>query len=473
MAAFNHPAADDFAYAARDKTFSYAEVFKQEYFEWTGRYFSTITVFRINPLIWDNLILYKLYSLLLLLLLMLAFYSLIQAFTKPYLKRSEVLSLSLVLVLLYLTLVPSPVEAFYFFSTYTTYQLPNALLISLLLCLKLLFTTKENSKKLLYATGASLLIIAIVGSNEMALIITFTTLLFVLVLNWQDSKQRPYLLLLFILCLICCLTSVFAPGNLQRMENHPNAAKPLWSAAYAFSLTIISFYRWGVPLLIVSILYLILWGIPLAKKAPIHIWLRQTKPTTATAYYIATIFLMYFVFAWSTGERATPRLENVITFFILCGWFFLLQLWITRYLNLPHNYSRDSPATSVLTGFSLILLLLHTLAIENNIITAYTDLVSGKAAAYNNALEERHQYLSRSTCSTCAVPPLPALPATLHFMDMEAGTANADMWINEGVAAYYHKKAVYLSAPNPEVKDNLSTLREAGKSILKEKKVIE
>ena len=229
-------------------------------------------------------------------------------------------------------------------------------------------------------------------------------------------------------------------------------------------MTGMSFYRWLTPVLLATILYIFYWGLPLAGKLQhsriFHIRLRLTL-----FYYLATLFLMQFAFTWAVGERPTPRVENVIYFFFVLGWFYNVQVALARYGHLLQAERRFSPLIP-LAVFALFLL--QAFSMGSHIMTAYIDLASGKAAAYDRALQQRYDYLSDSGCDTCVVAPLPEIPRSLFFKDMMDGKENSGFWVNAGLAAYWGKSAIYLTAPNPEIKDNISTLRETGKKLLKE-----
>ncbi|NDK54608.1 DUF6056 family protein [Pontibacter fetidus] len=472
LAFYSHPQADDFSFAVRDRELDYLTVFQQYYNYWTGRYFSTITLFRINPMIWGSLSVYRLSSILLLILFSGSIYFILSTITQKTLSKTGLTSLAALLFALYLLQLPNPSEGFYFFSTYATYQLPNIMLLVMLAIVYKFFQARNSWVKQVYIGLAAIGSAAIVGSNEMALVIAFTTVAFITIVNLKNPEARPYLLFLFVVCMVCCFIAVMAPGNYNRMNEHPNGGKLIWSVVYAGFMTGLSFYRWLLPILAASIVYIYCFGLPLADKVK-HNRLFQVDIRLVLLYFLVTIFLMNFVFAWSTGERPTPRLENVIYFFFLFGWFYGLQVAITKY----KTFFSATTISPVPAAFALLIFLLSIVQIDNNISTAYVDLASGKAAAYDKALNQRYTLLRNSDCAECIVAPLPAIPKSIYFADIvsrsEKPENGIDMtWINKGVAAYFGKSEVYLAAPNPPVQDNLTTLRQAGKSTLKKESVI-
>lgn len=435
---------------------------------WSGRYFGTAVV-RLNPLTIPSLQLYKFYTFICLLAVCFSTWALINTLLNQHLRKKNTLAISALLLSLYLLLTPSPAEGFYFFATYATYQFSNIMTLLLLAILYLLFHTDIKFKKLFYTGIACILIIAIVGSNEMSLIMVFMTCLLLLVANRNNHIHRSYLLFLFMICTISCLVAVLAPGNYDRMNDHPNASRFIWSTVYAGFLSLLTFYRWLAPVLIASVIYMLLIGLPVANKTK-NSQLFSIDLRLAVLYFLGTIFLMYFTFAWSTGERATPRVENVICFFFVFGWFYLLQVALHTH---SHRLQHERLLSPIIPAVAMLLFLLNLLAVENNISTAYVDLVSGKAAAYDEALKRRYAAMAASDCQECTVDPLPAIPKSIYFMDILEGPENNDFWVNRGFADYWGKDAVHLSAPNPPITDNLSTLRKSSKNSLREKSMME
>lgn len=471
---YNHPAADDYSFAVRDRQLDYLTVLQQYYLNWTGRYFSTITIFRINPIIDGWLVTYKIYSALLLFLFCGTLYFILRTFTKQAFTRTQTLAIGSMIFTLYLLQVPSISEGFYFFSTYATYQLPNIMALLLLVFLYHSFRSESRLARQMYIGLAAILCIAMIGSNEMALISTFTTISFITAFNFKNKEYRAHLLFLLILCVVCCSVAVLAPGNFVRKTDHPNSGRFVWSAVYAAFMTALSFYRWLLPILAASVIYILYFAFPLARTLK-YKSLFDVKLSWVILYFLLTVFLMNFAFSWATGERATPRLENVIYFFFLIGWFYTLQVAIGKY---EAAFTQERSVAKMIPAFTLLIFALSLFHIDNNISTAYTDLLTGKAHAYDRALKHRYKTLASSACATCNVSPLPAIPKSIYFSDIiargEQPLNGVDMiWVNRGFAAYFRKKEVYLTAPNPPVQDNLTTLRNAGKSALTNKTISE
>ncbi|MCJ8165923.1 DUF6056 family protein [Pontibacter sp. E15-1] len=456
---YNHPQADDFGFAVRDNTFNFWETQVNFYLNWSGRYFSTASTI-LSPVNSHDFDGYKLYSFLLIMLFAASIYLLIYTLLNKSCNPLQFSALAVLFISLYILQLPSVSEGLFWMPGLLAYQLPNIMMLMVLALLVSFFQTGNQVLKLVYIGLAAVLCIAIVGSNEMSIVMAFTTVLLLFYLNWKDTQNRPYLAFLLFICTVACLVAVLAPGNYARMEDHPDGKKPLWALTYAAFLTILSFYRWLAPVLIASVLYVIYWGLPLADKK-VRDAIFRVDLRVSLLYYLVTLFLMQFAYTWAVGERPTPRVENVIYFFFVFGWFYNLQVALTTYGHLLRSERNLSPALPVA---AFILLLLSVFDMNSTIATAYIDLISGKAQAYDAALNERYTYLQNSGCDTCALAPLPAIPQSLYFMDALDGEANSKFWVNADLARYWHKSSVFLTSPNPEIVDNVTTLREAGKS---------
>ena len=76
-----------------------------------------------------------------------------------------------------------------------------------------------------------MLCIVVVGSNEMATVMTFATTLLLLVSNRRNQQNRPYLLFLFAVCVCACLVAVLAPETMpgwKRTQMQKSPYGPLY-----------------------------------------------------------------------------------------------------------------------------------------------------------------------------------------------------------------------------------------------------
>ncbi|WP_299754554.1 DUF6056 family protein [uncultured Pontibacter sp.] len=455
---YAYPQADDYYYAIRDGQFNFWSTQADFYLNWSGRFFST-AILQLNPLITKSFEDYKFYSLGIILAFAGSLTFLIYQVLRPHLSRAACFGLTSLLLALYLLQLPSTAESLFWLTGFLGYTLPNLLFFWVLFFLYKLVYTSQQKIKIAYATAAALTGGLIVGANEMALLYLMATLLFILISSWiNQSANRNYFLAVFAFCLLVSLAVVLAPGNFSRMASHPQAKQPVWSVVYAGILSVVTFYRFGGLLLLASLVYVFAFGEKI-KAALGQSGLFKVSLPLLLLYVVGTVYLMNFLFVWATGERPTPRLQNVIYFFLLLAWFYTLQVLIIR----KGSWFMVSRWPVFLKAAVSVLLLLAFLDLNNNISTAYLDLISGKAAQYNNELSARDLTMATSSCVKCKTPPLSAVPASLHFLDLQVSENGEGSWVNNDYAKFWGKETVELVQPNPQVKDNYTTLTEMGK----------
>ncbi|GAA4294850.1 DUF6056 family protein [Nibribacter koreensis] len=458
-----HPAADDYGYALRDSQQGFWAIQKETYLNWSGRYFGT-AILQLNPLRYGSFMGYRIVSFFMILGFAAGLYLVVEALLKATWPAINRKALTALLFLLYLVQCPSLPESFYWLTGFLTYTVSCLLFLLILVFIHRMSLTEHAGSKFLYAVLVSLLGIMIIGSNEMALIMLMSSLCLLLVNHWrQKSRMRVHLSAIIIVCLAAALVMVMAPGNYQRMVGEAKSQNLLWSVAYATGLTMVAFMKWAIPLLIGCLVY-ILYICPKKSATSVLPKLFSLDLRLVGFFYLVTLFAMHFLFVWSTGERPTPRLENVIYFYLLLGWFYILQAWLVRNhlstASLPLAFPKLVPAVAVL------LFVLYVLTQQNPITAAFTDLITGTAARYDQEMQARYKTLTTSNCQTCALPPLTKVPPSITFIDIAPKEDSLNGWVNVGTAAYWKKDSVYLTKPNPPMQNNQASLVEWSRSLL-------
>jgi hypothetical protein len=178
--------------------------------------------------------------------------------------------------------------------------------------------------------------------------------------------------------------------------------------------------------------------------------------------FVALILFLHLFAIWFAGGSNLGRIENVIYFFSLLAYFFCLQLFLNR-LNSENNNSFYT--NKLINSITVIAFVMTVFDLNNNITTAYIDLISGKAAAYSNELGERDEMVKLSKTDTCIVAPLSNIPKTIFFVDIKSHNEDPiNLWINKDYSAFMHSGLVFTSAPLAPIKSNLETIKETGKN---------
>lgn len=459
---YNHPANDDFGFATRDVCKDFLTAQADLYRYWSGRYFGTASS-RINPIINYNFTAYKIYSFVVIVIYITAFIFFFRSILSKILSFKNILAISLLVVVVLLVTMPDIAQGLYWFSGYITYLGASIYTLFLFGILVILSNSRSEPSAAILKSISFVLVFAIAGSNELSMIILNATLQLLLIAQWQLKKRvTAFHLSLFVFALLLGLVVVLAPGNFVRMDGQEKAGNLLFALGGAGLLTFLSLLKWGFLMLIFSLLYLLLWA------RPVYTYTKDnaifSAPVTLTIiWYLSTNFVMHFLFTYATGFRASTRVENVIHFFFIFGWFYLLQVIVNKY---GHLIFRAIPAGSPLvTSILAAMFTLQTFSLESNVTTAYLDLISGRAATFNRELNARYRYLKTSDCTSCPITPVTELPKSLYIFNELRPDEVAEMGITDDFAVYWGKQETYLTGPTPAVPDNLTILKNIGKRL--------
>lgn len=126
------------------------------------------------------------------------------------------------------------------------------------------------------------------------------------------------------------------------------------------------------------------------------------------------LFIIPFVIIFLTGERPPLRVSNMIVFFFLSG----LAVAGVFLVNREGRARRPAVLFPGMWRYRVagVLLLLATgFIMKNNVSLATRDLLSGNAARYDRALNDRYASIQKCVTDTCVVPVLERIPATFLF----------------------------------------------------------
>ncbi len=348
---------------------------------------------------------------------------------------------------------------------YLVYQVPGILTFVLLTLFLKFFNSKNRRALLGYTIAISLVCVAIIGTNELSLIYLVTTLGLLVYTIWRRKHPNfNYVCAVFICSLVASAIMVLAPGNYVRMGLHPeNSGNLIWSVAASFILIPTYFYKWGILLTIASIFYVSLWH-----KASDHNHASKqlfNVPLGLSCFvFLASLFLMNFAYAWSIGGVPETNVENVIYFYFVIGWFYNLHVALYKFSG---RIKAKAP-NMLYTAAVMVLLVRIVFDVNNNISSAYLDLLSGNAARHDKELNERYTYLKESGCDVCEIEPLSGMPKSLYVFDL-SHDPEEDFPVDNAIKRYWGKEKLYLSKPGPSGPpfyiENLETLHGIGRRI--------
>jgi uncharacterized protein DUF6056 len=261
---FTGPKSDDWCYGSRLRELGYFEAIKWIYLEWQGRYAANDLLQLAGYLNYLTLLTwYWLIPTTLILGIIFSTYVLLDALNRlvleSALRRSQVVVASIVLTSIYLVSLDRPSEVLYWLSASVSYQLANVLVTLLLATLIHFYFAKTKAKKFFLFTASGLLVLLVVGLNEVIMAVTLSFLgLSVLSLCFshygnRTSSYKVMLMCLLVIAIIGSLVVILAPGNSIRIQAEEKTwgwhqANSIWELLLAgFSTTIwaaISTVRW-------------------------------------------------------------------------------------------------------------------------------------------------------------------------------------------------------------------------------------
>ncbi|QNF31641.1 hypothetical protein HUW51_02460 [Adhaeribacter swui] len=433
---YSQPFADDFwlTSLAKEKGIWQAQLEIRK--TWSGRYFAMF-LGSVNPLVYNSLTGYKLLPFLLILFTLAALYFLISRII-PGTSLKKKIFFALLLQVLYLGFMPAIASGYYWMSSALNYQ--TALICLLLLAAGLInYQQKRNFwQQTNYIIGLSFLIFAGVGCNELSMVFILEGLLTLLLVDyWRYKRVNKLLLYYLLLAFSCSLLVIFSYGNLARLQTHPNHSNLMYSFTYAVAVTVnnTSNYLTLSPILLLTVLF-----VPVSHKFfKNRKFLKIPHPVVTTALLYLLIFQCFFVIYWNRGMHAPIWTQNFIYFIFLIGWFANVALIVKYYQNTLENYLPQLPVyAQTLLVAACFLLIFHNK--QSNVRTAYIDWLSGEAAAYDQELKSRDNFLKNSRCSLCQIKDLTHQPKSIYFRQ----EPEISEWENDLNARYYGKKLITI-----------------------------
>lgn len=436
---FNHPSAEDFFFWTRVERVGFINALFNLYKHWSGRFFSHSELL-INPLIFRSFFGYKVFTLILMLLFFYVLFLLISEFTKSDISLKQRLLLSISIFFLYCFGMPTTSEGFYWLISVPVYH--NAIIFTMIFFISYnrLRKSEKLSSKIIYTAISCFSVIAIAGSNEVAMSTMILILALIAAVNLYEEKKIHWSLLLIIVCIgIASYIDITAPGTEVRGNSFLGKHKFMYSVTWSFTVLMknLASYIFTTPLLPVTLILL-----------PVLFKLIKNEENNTNIFFILpfislilSILLLYsniFTSVWSTGNTPYKRTLNLIYFEFLILWFYNVIVLLI-YLNKKYKFN-EAFVPKFLYLIALIALAFFLIK-NNNVKTAYSDLFRGTASNFDFEMNERYKYIQQSNSDTCEVDSLKIYPKTIFAHEI---TSDPDIPYNQWYARYFNKKAIIL-----------------------------
>jgi hypothetical protein len=424
---FTNPTADDFAYNSKSRDLGFWDAQLFWYYEWSGRYLAT-AILSVKPLVSDSFLIYKLIPVLLLISLFISLYYL-SSLLLVNLKKRDFCIFTFFILAMYLIQMPSVSQGLYWLSGSVTYQLSNILAVLLFCFLIKLIETNERK----YLALSIFFTFLVVGLNEASmLLITFLIGVVFIFKYIQKKKFNFSILILLIFAVVFAVIVIKSPGNAIRASTFSNKNQ-FFYATYKSILAGTSYLGVWLPFIIVfSFIFFDYFG----KKTDIKISkIFNVNPIIVCLIVFIIPVIGFFTGYWSTGLNPPSRTINIIYFYFLMGLVYLTFVVFFKLKQKRNDFITYSPSVKYL----LFIMIFIQLSQENNIRTAYSDLVSGKAYNYDMELKNRYKIIRNTSKDTILVPMLSFKPRTIYFGDI---TNDSYDWRNQVYDSYYKPKTI-------------------------------
>jgi len=436
---FNHPTAEDFYYEEITKKIGFIDAQRLFFKFWGGRYMYYALI-STNPLIFKSIAVYNV----LLCLIMISFFIILFLFISQFIRNSltfkERLLFSLSIFFLYLHTMPSVSHGFYWLGSVICYHLAVISILLFFIAYVRLSNDVNLHTKIIYSVICSLAVIAIAGFNEIAASIFLMSLVFLLLKNVFIDKKIYWPLVFFVIITSIAVYIAFtAPGNSQRSEYYTDKHRFIYSIYNSGTFLLQQLISWTINSPLLAFTFLL---IPFFLKI-----IKTNKPVSAifsiNPVYSVTLLIVFlysgiFVMSWSVGVLPFDRILNTLYFLFLIGWFCNIIV-LFYYLNRKFDIS-GLKYPKYLNAISYIIIVFFLIR-ENNIRTAYSDLLGGAAQKFRNDMNERYDYILQNNSDSCKIDSIYYVPKTFFLKDIDYDPKSV---YNQGYAAYFNKKSIIL-----------------------------
>ncbi|MGB3017121.1 MAG: DUF6056 family protein [Ignavibacteria bacterium] len=436
---FNHPTFDDFYYSEKARHFGYFDAQMKWYKYWTGKFFST-AVLSISPLYFRSFVGYDILVFLVNVMTPIAIYKLLSQITGAILTTSEKSLLTVSVYFVFLCSMPALAQGFYWLTGIFVYLVPILLTMLFFICYSKLSAAVGKSKRFTLIFIATIILVAITGSSEIAMV--FIASLFVSFLLLKFKMKGKIDLYDIVFCSAIILGSyiiISAPGNDLRSETFPMKNDFLHSVILSATELAKNTLLWmfKTPLIPVTFLLMPIMSRLIRRFSNVPQFLKLHP-----LYYVITfLFVMSactFAPVWSTGLVPFKRTQNVVSFFFVAGFMFLTFVFYFRSASSKKLIPDKFIKLSFIPVITILILLGFT---KNNVRSSFADLITGTAYQYDIQMKQRYDYIRKNDSELIEVNDIKNIPRTFYFTDI---TTDKNFDLNIWYAQYFGKKSIAL-----------------------------
>jgi hypothetical protein len=448
VAFFVHPQLDDFIFTEYTRVYGFTNAQYFFYTKWLGRYSSTALLCSINPLLIKSVLLYRIIPILIIAGTGLSLYFLQRRFFSGILSVKQGITVSMIILSLFLMHMTSTSEGIYWMTGVYTYTLAIPLSIYLLILVASLLSESiqksHASKKIAVTVKGATIAVFIAGLNEVSML-TMIVLLFG-ILGYRTLILKRFSWHFFIVLLVlagACVVEIGAPGNAVRTTFIELPASRIHNLRFSLEQSVketLKYFSWWIMIVLPVSVFFINGAIHIISKLPVH-WAKLFRVHPVISFLVCPFLIFTGIFPgfWAQGIILPPRAMNVIFFNYLITWsFFILTLASYMYNKRGNNVYTLLSRTFGIIGIILIII---SLVIPNNLRTCYADLLKGTLFHYDREMKARYQAIAGCPQPVCTVKSLVHYPRSNFLWDFFGDSYNMQNFV---YASYFNKQGIIV-----------------------------
>ena len=444
---FNYPYLDDFVNPVKYREFGFWGFNKWWYFNWGGRYFSTLILSIICVFEKHVFLVVKIIPVITLLLLIYSFFILFLQFFN----QKKAVLLSILLSFLYFVNIRSTHTCLFWVPSVVTYLLSG---IFLIFFLAFYYKTNLNQSRIWKYLVLFMLTISLIGFNESVMLIFLLFFIFIFLINVLYKRNHNLLFLfVFIFAVICSAVFFIAPGNYVRIANtiidnrvlndKLNILLVSFKQSFALAFSNIMIWCKTLYLFLVSIIFI---DAIIQIKATI----RQNNIFNINPLLSLLLFLlvpaMYYPSFYAINF-CEHRLEDLSYLIFLLVWFYNLCVF---YVFFSRKWKSIKIPFNIISYCCMFLIVVLLIIKPNNVRTVYGDLLKGRAVEFKRQTDKRQLEISNCPYKECMVDSFNKtnIPYSIFSGDI---TPSPRHWVNDYYSKYFYKDSIYTPFPlHPE-----------------------
>ena len=371
--------------------------------------------------------------------------------------RGSWLGVSCLVVAVQLLLQPSPVEGIFWYNSAVYYTTYHAAALALIGCVLRICDSRRQSRPRGSIVASCLLAAFVAGGNFVTALVAAEVMVAILVvLIVRGRRCATDVLPSFALMVMGLALSLAAPGNEVRQQTQfpGDGAGVLGTIAQSSLAAFQYLQQWSSGLVVLLAIVSVPVAVRACARAAARGWTFKW-PAVVVAGSIALFATSFTPTFWAQGSVGPGRVQNcrfdlfvvllVVDVFWVCGWFAARRRAAGMGAARGEVVSARDVAWAMALGVVVLGCVVGSMAADKDLgeelssVSAARSLVSGQAAAYDEQVRDRLDYIASTDEQSLRVPYYTDVPHVLLMGDIRD---NMDNYINYRLCQWYGKESI-------------------------------